>query len=112
MRPTPAAPVDCKGFLQPTWKTIHLVTGGKMMAGNGDAAARIEALRAQINEHDYRYYVLDDPVISDAEYDALMRELTALEEAHPELVTPDSPTQRSARRRRTHLPSSSTGCRC
>ncbi len=55
---------------------------------------RIEELRQQIREHNYRYYVLDDPVISDAEYDALMRELMALEEQHPELVTPDSPTQR------------------
>lgn len=59
-----------------------------------DVAVRIEELRAQINEHNYRYYVLDDPVISDAEFDALMRELIALEEAHPELITPDSPTQR------------------
>ncbi len=59
-----------------------------------DAAARIEELREQINEHNYRYFVLDNPIISDAEYDALMRELIELEEAHPELVTPDSPTQR------------------
>jgi len=59
-----------------------------------DPAARIAELRELINEHNYRYYVLDDPIISDAEYDALMRELIALEEAHPELVTPDSPTQR------------------
>jgi DNA ligase (NAD+) len=55
---------------------------------------RVEALREQIRYHNYRYYVLDEPVISDAEYDALMRELRALEAAHPELVTPDSPTQR------------------
>ena len=58
------------------------------------AAARIEELRQQINYHNYRYYVLDSPVISDAEYDRLLQELTALEEEHPELVTPDSPTQR------------------
>ena len=58
------------------------------------AAARIEELRQQINYHNYRYYVLDSPVISDAEYDGLMRELTALEEKYPELVTSDSPTQR------------------
>jgi DNA ligase (NAD+) len=57
-------------------------------------ARRIEELRRQINYHNYRYYVLDSPVISDAEYDRLMQELIALEEAHPELVTPDSPTQR------------------
>lgn len=57
-------------------------------------AARAQALRAQLNEHNHRYYVLDDPSISDAEYDALLRELSALEHAHPELLTPDSPTQR------------------
>jgi len=51
-------------------------------------------LREQVQRHDYRYYVLDDPEISDARYDALMAELRALEAAHPELVTPDSPTQR------------------
>jgi DNA ligase (NAD+) len=55
---------------------------------------RIEQLRREINYHNYRYYVLDDPVVSDAEYDALMDELKALEAEHPELVTPDSPTQR------------------
>ncbi|MHB1001793.1 MAG: NAD-dependent DNA ligase LigA [Armatimonadota bacterium] len=58
------------------------------------AAARIEEIRQQINSHNYRYYVLDSPVVSDAQYDKLMQELTALEEEHPELVTPDSPTQR------------------
>ena len=47
-----------------------------------------------IRHHEERYYVHDDPEITDAEFDALMRELQALEEAHPELVTPDSPTQR------------------
>jgi len=59
-----------------------------------DVARRIEELREQIRYHSYRYYVLDDPVISDAAYDALYRELQELEAAHPELVTPDSPTQR------------------
>ncbi len=59
-----------------------------------DAAQRIEELRAQIRYHDYRYYVLDDPVISDDAYDALYRELEELEQAHPDLITPDSPTQR------------------
>lgn len=56
--------------------------------------ARIDALREQIDYHNYRYYVLDNPVVSDAEYDRLYRELQALEAAHPELITPDSPTQR------------------
>jgi DNA ligase (NAD+) len=60
------------------------------------AVARAAELRAQIAQHDYRYYVLDDPLVSDAEYDRLMQELRALEAAHSELVTPDSPTQRVA----------------
>ena len=55
---------------------------------------RIEKLRAQINYHNYRYYVLDSPEISDAEYDELMRELKQLEEQYPQFLTPDSPTQR------------------
>ena len=59
--------------------------------------ARIEQLREQLNHHNYRYHVLDSPLVSDAEYDALMGELRALEEAHSELVTPDSPDP--ARRR-------------
>ncbi len=57
-------------------------------------AERARKLREQINYHNYRYYVLDSPEIPDAEYDRLYRELEALEAAHPELVTPDSPTQR------------------
>ena len=60
----------------------------------GAPAARAAQLRAQIAHHDHRYYALDDPEVSDAEYDALMRELRSLEAAHPELITPDSPTQR------------------
>ena len=56
--------------------------------------ARARALREEIDAHNYRYYVLDDPSVPDAEYDRLLRELEALEAAHPELVTPDSPTQR------------------
>jgi DNA ligase (NAD+) len=59
-----------------------------------DAAGRIKELREQVRRHDHRYYVLDDPEISDARYDALLGELRELETAHPELVTPDSPTQR------------------
>ncbi|MGH8264147.1 MAG: DNA ligase LigA-related protein, partial [Steroidobacteraceae bacterium] len=58
------------------------------------AAARAEALRAEIERHNYRYYVLDDPQVPDAEYDRLFRELVELETQNPELVTPDSPTQR------------------
>ncbi|NJK79189.1 MAG: NAD-dependent DNA ligase LigA [Chloroflexaceae bacterium] len=55
---------------------------------------RATALRQQLHEHNYRYYVLDDPMVSDAEYDQLMRELRAIEAAFPDLITPDSPTQR------------------
>jgi DNA ligase (NAD+) len=55
---------------------------------------RMEHLRREIEFHNHRYYVLDDPAISDAEYDVLLRELERLEAEHPELVTPDSPTQR------------------
>ncbi len=57
-------------------------------------AKRAAQLRDQINDHNYRYYVLDAPVISDAEYDRLLRELQRLEQEHPQLVTVDSPTQR------------------
>ncbi|MDH4274790.1 MAG: NAD-dependent DNA ligase LigA, partial [Gammaproteobacteria bacterium] len=56
--------------------------------------AQVTELRTQINYHNYRYYVLDDPEIPDAAYDRLMRELEALEAQFPELITPDSPTQR------------------
>lgn len=59
-----------------------------------EAASRIEELRSQVNEHLYRYHVLDDPIISDAQFDALIAELRRIEEENPELVTPDSPTQR------------------
>jgi DNA ligase (NAD+) len=60
----------------------------------GAIKQRIEKLRELINYHNYRYYVLDSPEISDAEYDDLMRELIGLEEQYPQFVTPDSPTQR------------------
>jgi len=62
-----------------------------------DAARRRHAeLSVEIAENDYRYYILDSPLVSDAEYDKLMREIRALEEQYPELRTPDSPTQRPA----------------
>jgi DNA ligase (NAD+) len=57
-------------------------------------AAEIERLRAEIREHERRYYVLDEPTISDAEFDRLMRRLQELERQHPDRITPDSPTQR------------------
>ena len=59
-----------------------------------DPTARAAQLREQLHYHAHRYYVLDDPEIPDAEYDRLFRELQQLEEAHPGLRTPDSPTQR------------------
>ncbi len=59
-----------------------------------DILNKIRALRKQIRDHNYRYYVLDDPVISDGEYDALLRELESLETQHPEFISSDSPTQR------------------
>ncbi|WP_312373514.1 NAD-dependent DNA ligase LigA [Stutzerimonas nitrititolerans] len=58
------------------------------------AAERIAELRSEIDAHNYRYYVLDEPSVPDAEYDRLFKELRALEAEHPELVTPESPTQR------------------
>lgn len=63
-------------------------------ASDAKAASRAAALRAALDEANYRYYVLDDPTLPDIEYDRLLRELQALEAAHPGLVTPDSPTQR------------------
>ncbi len=64
------------------------------MTADTDPRGRIKRLRAELRHHNHRYYVLDDPQIPDAEYDRLLRELQALETAHPELITPDSPTQR------------------
>lgn len=59
-----------------------------------DEQKRIEQLRSELNEHNYNYYVLDNPTIADFEYDRMLRELENLETAYPELITPDSPTQR------------------
>ena len=59
-----------------------------------DDQTRIEQLRRKLNEHNYNYYVLDNPTITDFEYDRMLRQLEDLETAHPELITPDSPTQR------------------
>lgn len=63
-------------------------------ADREDASRRAEELRREIEHHNYRYYALDTPEISDAAYDSLVRELQAIESAYPELVTPESPTQR------------------
>jgi DNA ligase (NAD+) len=64
------------------------------MSGTREAAKRIRELREQVEHHNYRYYVLDDPEVSDARYDQLLVELKRLESEHPDLVTVDSPTQR------------------
>ena len=61
---------------------------------NVDVRKKVETLRKQLDHHNYRYYVLDDPEVADREYDTLLRELQKLEQNHPELVTHDSPTQR------------------
>jgi hypothetical protein len=67
---------------------------GQRGRGTGSDAAEAAALRAEIAHHDERYHQLDDPEISDAEYDALVRRLRSLEAEHPELAVADSPTQR------------------
>jgi len=67
---------------------------GNQANPNSDPAQRAEELRAELRRHEHLYYVLDAPEISDAEYDTLMNELKAIEAAHPDLLTPDSPTQR------------------
>ena len=64
------------------------------MAARAGIIKRLEGLRAQLREHDYRYYVLAQPTIEDEDYDRLLRELLELEAANPDLVTPDSPSQR------------------
>lgn len=59
-----------------------------------DSLQQIQKLREELNYHNYQYYVLDQPTISDFEYDRMLRQLEELEQAHPEYITPDSPTQR------------------
>ena len=62
--------------------------------GKGEVRQRLQSLRQELNLHAHRYYVLDDPILADAEYDRLFQELLALEQQHPELITPDSPSRR------------------
>jgi DNA ligase (NAD+) len=64
------------------------------MAKNATIAKQIEKLREELRRHEYLYYVLDEPEISDVKFDRMMEDLKELEAEHPELVTPDSPTQR------------------
>src|SRR6185437_6396529 len=65
-----------------------------MMAASATLIKEVEKLREQIRKHEYQYYVLDAPSVSDAEFDRLMNKLKALEAEHPEIVTTDSPTLR------------------
>jgi len=69
-------------------------TGKKMISNYNNIEKNIEELREKIRYHNYRYYVLDNPIVSDAEYDQLMRDLIELEEKYPRYITPSSPTQR------------------
>ena len=87
--------------MSPPKSTLALRATGRSSADGRSVAQRAKKLRRDINHHDYRYYVLDAPVVSDAEYDRLFRELQALEAEHPELVTPDSPTQRVGAKQRS-----------
>src|SRR5580693_9401417 len=64
------------------------------MAKNATISKQIEKLREELRRHEYLYYVQDDPEISDIKFDRMMEELKKLETEHPELITPDSPTQR------------------
>ena len=68
--------------------------GLRLLRGEEDLKASLAELRRDILEHDYRYYTLSEPTISDVEYDSLTRRLRELEAERPDLVTPDSPTQR------------------
>ena len=65
---------------------------------------RAAQLRRELNEHSYRYHVLSDPIITDGEYDVLYNELKTLEEEYPDLITPDSPTQRAGYAPQTDFP--------
>ena len=65
-------------------------------AQTAEVQEEIERLRREILDHDYRYYILNEPVVADQEYDSLLSKLKKLEEDHPELITSDSPTQRVA----------------
>ena len=76
------------------WDFDAMLAARPLMAAPAAAKKRAQQLRSEIAKHDRLYYVRDDPEISDTEYDDLLRELREIEEANPELVTPDSPTQR------------------
>ena len=88
---------DCAQNYRPTGHEVKRFRGpqyNRDMAAPKEAQKKVEKLRDQIRHHEHRYYVLDDPEISDAEFDRLMQELKRIEAEHPELIAPDSPTQR------------------
>src|SRR4051812_7781717 len=79
------------------WRYVECVLSKPLIIGldvKQSIEEEIQALREEIERHENLYYVLDNPEISDAEYDKLMRHLQELEEQHPQYLTPDSPTQR------------------
>ena len=71
---------------------------------SSDIKKRLDSLKDKIRDHDYKYYVLADPVISDEKYDSLVKELEKLESKYPELITQDSPTQRVGKDLTKHFP--------
>src|SRR6266478_473586 len=75
-------------------KALSRAAGSVASRASEDPRREVDRLRQELEQHNYRYYVLDDPVVTDEEYDTLFRRLQALEEAHPALRRPDSPTQR------------------
>jgi DNA ligase (NAD+) len=80
--------------MRPIIDKIEIGEAMNLDSFNSDVPQKLERLRAEIRKHDYQYYVLDNPQITDAEYDALFKNLEELENAHPDLITHDSPTQR------------------
>src|ERR1700722_11607132 len=74
------------------------------MASTRTAEAQLKKLREEIRHHEYLYYVLDSPKITDAQYDVLMNQLKALEKANPQLISPDSPSQRVGGKPREGFP--------
>src|SRR5262249_50527484 len=99
-RPVDYAPVERDGAARAAALIADLLCAAATRIGamaprtRKDVRQRLDELREQVDHHLYRYHVLDEPEISDAEYDRLYDELKALEEEHPDLITPDSPTQR------------------
>jgi len=88
------------------------ISGRQLWLRTFDIELEIEKLREEIRYHEHRYYVLMDPEISDVKFDGLMHRLQEMEEKHPEMVTPDSPTQRVGGIPRRSLPRFATRRPC